>query len=48
MMLIFGIAVVVNCNPLYSPRELRHQLADSGADAIVVLENFASTLAGTS
>jgi long-chain acyl-CoA synthetase len=36
--------VVVNCNPLYSPRELRHQLADSGAEAIVVLENFASTL----
>ena len=36
--------VVVNCNPLYSPRELRHQLADSGAEAIVVLENFANTL----
>ena len=36
--------VVVNCNPLYSPRELRHQLADSGAEAIVVLENFAQTL----
>ena len=36
--------VVVNCNPLYSPRELQHQLADSGAEAIVVLENFASTL----
>jgi long-chain acyl-CoA synthetase len=36
--------VVVNCNPLYSPRELRYQLADSGAAAIVVLENFASTL----
>ena len=36
--------VVVNCNPLYSPRELKHQLADSGAEAIVVLENFASTL----
>jgi long-chain acyl-CoA synthetase len=36
--------VVVNCNPLYSPRELRHQLVDSGAAAIVVLENFASTL----
>ena len=33
--------VVVNCNPLYSPRELKHQLADSGAEAIVVLENFA-------
>jgi long-chain acyl-CoA synthetase len=36
--------VVVNCNPLYSPRELKHQLADSGAEAIVVLENFARTL----
>ncbi len=36
--------VIVNCNPLYSPRELKHQLADSGAAAIVVLENFASTL----
>src|SRR6202012_2943684 len=36
--------VVVNCNPLYAPRELKHQLADSGAEAIVVLENFASTL----
>ena len=36
--------VVVNCNPLYSPRELHHQLADSGAEAIVVLENFAQTL----
>jgi long-chain acyl-CoA synthetase len=36
--------VVVNCNPLYSPRELNHQLVDSGAQAIVVLENFAQTL----
>src|SRR5271166_3809934 len=36
--------VVVNCNPLYSPRELHHQLDDSGAEAIVVLENFAQTL----
>src|SRR5271165_1103576 len=36
--------VVVNCNPLYSPRELNHQLEDSGAEAIVVLENFAQTL----
>jgi long-chain acyl-CoA synthetase len=36
--------VVVNCNPLYSPRELNHQLADSGAEAIVVLENFARTV----
>ena len=37
--------VVVNTNPLYTPRELAHQLADSGATAIVVLENFAHTLA---
>jgi long-chain acyl-CoA synthetase len=37
-------AIVVNCNPLYSPRELGHQLVDSGAEAIVVLENFARTL----
>ncbi len=36
--------VVVNCNPLYAPRELSHQLVDSGAEAIVVLENFAHTL----
>ncbi|HTZ67918.1 MAG TPA: long-chain-fatty-acid--CoA ligase [Roseiarcus sp.] len=36
--------VIVNCNPLYSPRELKHQLADSGAEAIVVLENFAAML----
>jgi long-chain acyl-CoA synthetase len=36
--------VVVNCNPLYSPRELEHQLADSGTEAIVALENFAGTL----
>ena len=36
--------VGVNCNPLYTPRELEHQLADSGAEAIVVLENFAHTL----
>ena len=35
---------VVNCNPLYTPRELEHQLNDSGAEVIVVLENFASTL----
>ena len=35
---------VVNCNPLYTPRELEHQLDDSGADAIVILENFARTL----
>ena len=37
--------VVVNVNPLYTPRELEHQLNDSGAVAIVVLENFAHTLA---
>lgn len=36
--------VVVNVNPLYTPRELEHQLKDSGAKAIVLLENFASTL----
>ncbi|KGM42286.1 long-chain fatty acid--CoA ligase [Aquabacterium sp. NJ1] len=36
--------VVVNVNPLYTPRELEHQLKDSGAEAIIVLENFATTL----
>ncbi|RNF30419.1 long-chain fatty acid--CoA ligase [Massilia aurea] len=36
--------VVVNVNPLYTPRELQHQLVDSGAEAIVVLENFAHTV----
>ena len=36
--------VLVNVNPLYTPRELEHQLKDSGAKAIVILENFASTL----
>src|SRR5450830_1116843 len=36
--------VVVNVNPLYTPRELEHQLKDSGSKAIVVLENFATTL----
>jgi len=36
--------VLVNVNPLYTPRELEHQLKDSGAKAIVVLENFAATL----
>jgi long-chain acyl-CoA synthetase len=45
---LFGILrsgmVVVNVNPLYTPRELEHQLSDSGATAIVVLENFANTL----
>jgi long-chain acyl-CoA synthetase len=35
---------VVNVNPLYTPRELEFQLADSGAEAIIVLENFAATL----
>ncbi len=35
---------VVNVNPLYTPRELEHQLRDSGAEAIVVLENFATTV----
>ena len=37
-------ATVVNVNPLYTPRELEHQLKDSGADAIFILENFATTL----
>ena len=36
--------VVVNVNPLYTARELEHQLKDSGARAIVIIENFASTL----
>jgi long-chain acyl-CoA synthetase len=36
--------VVVNTNPMYTARELRHQLEDSGAKAIVVLDNFAATL----
>jgi long-chain acyl-CoA synthetase len=36
--------VVVNCNPLYTHRELEHQLKDSGAEAIVIVENFAHTL----
>ncbi|MFI5447961.1 long-chain-fatty-acid--CoA ligase [Polaromonas sp. UC242_47] len=36
--------VVVNVNPLYTPRELEHQLKDSGAKAIVIIENFAGTL----
>ena len=36
--------VVVNVNPLYTPRELEHQLKDSGAKAIVILENFAHVL----
>ena len=36
--------VVVNVNPLYTPRELEHQLKDSGSKAIVIIENFAATL----
>jgi long-chain acyl-CoA synthetase len=36
--------IVVNVNPLYTPRELEHQLKDSGAETIVILENFAATL----
>jgi long-chain acyl-CoA synthetase len=36
--------VVVNVNPLYTPRELEHQLKDSGAKAILVIENFANVL----
>lgn len=46
---IFGIlragCVLVNTNPLYTPRELKHQLVDCGAKAAVVLENIAGTLA---
>jgi long-chain acyl-CoA synthetase len=45
---LFGVLragmIVVNCNPLYTPRELEHQLNDAGAAAIVILENFAKTL----
>jgi long-chain acyl-CoA synthetase len=37
-------ATVVNVNPLYTPRELEHQLKDSGAEVIFILENFATTL----
>ncbi|HUL67957.1 MAG TPA: long-chain-fatty-acid--CoA ligase [Burkholderiaceae bacterium] len=37
-------AAVVNVNPLYTPRELEHQLKDSGSEAIFILENFATTL----
>jgi len=36
--------ILVNVNPLYTPRELEHQLKDSGAKAVVILENFATTL----
>ncbi len=46
---LFGVLragmTVVNVNPLYTARELEHQLKDSGADAIFILENFAHTLA---
>ncbi len=45
---LFGILragmTVVNVNPLYTPRELKHQLIDSNAKAIVIVENFACTL----
>ena len=45
---VFGILkagmVVVNINPLYTPREVNHTLKDSGAKAIVVIENFARTV----
>jgi long-chain acyl-CoA synthetase len=45
---VFGILragmVVVNVNPLYTPRELEHQLKDAGARAIVIVENFCTTL----
>ncbi len=45
---VFGILraglIAVNCNPLYTPRELEHQLKDSGAKAIIVVENCAATL----
>ena len=45
---LFGVLragmVVVNVNPLYTPRELEHQLNDSGAAVIVIVENFAHTL----
>lgn len=45
---LFGVLraglVVVNVNPLYTPRELEHQLKDSGAKAIVVVSNFAQTV----
>ena len=36
--------ILVNVNPLYTARELEHQLKDSGAKAIVIMENFATTL----
>ncbi len=40
-----GGFTVVNTNPLYTPRELKHQLTDSGAKAIIIMENFCDTLA---
>jgi len=39
-----GGYTIVNVNPLYTPRELQHQLIDSGAEALIVLENFAHTV----
>jgi len=48
---VFGLLraglVVVNTNPLYTRRELQHQLEDSGAKGIIIVENFASTLEKT-
>ncbi|ORT50364.1 long-chain fatty acid--CoA ligase [Vibrio sp. qd031] len=45
---LFGVLraglIAVNVNPLYTPRELQHQLSDSGAETIVIVSNFASTL----
>ncbi len=45
---MFGVLragmIVVNTNPLYTPREMKHQFEDSGADAIVILANFAANL----
>ena len=45
---LFGVLragmIVVNVNPLYTPRELQHQLQDAGCEAIVIVANFASTL----
>src|SRR5208282_3484103 len=45
---LFGVLragmVVVNTNPLYTPRELEHQIKDSGAKCIVIVENFAHVL----
>jgi len=38
--------IIVNTNPMYTARELRHQLVDAGAKAIVVIENFAAVLEG--